>query len=80
MLLVTVLIIITSWNVRGFNNSISKRNVNRVIKETKANVILLQESKCQDGKDLELGHIWNYRNYGWSAKNSIGASGGLITS
>lgn len=73
-------LIIASWNVRGTNNRTSISNIRRLLRESKANVMFLQETKCQQWTDLSLNPIWDSTNHGWIAINSRGAAGGILIS
>lgn len=71
---------IISWNVRGINNQIAIRNIRKLVRETKATILLLQETKCQNWSDRSLEAIWDSTNHGWLVVNSEGAAGGLLIS
>lgn len=72
-------LVILSWNVRGINNMVAQCNVRRLVNESKANVVLLQESKCLLWYNVELDKILDSNMHGWLAVNSTGLSGGLLT-
>lgn len=72
-------IVITSWNVRGVNSSIAKLNLRSLVRESSANILLLQESKFQEWSDQMMHNVWDSKFYSWFAVISDGASGGLVT-
>lgn len=71
---------ILSWNVRGINNPVASRNVSRAIRESKANVICIQETKNSGWSDSLMNSIWDSENHDWIVVNSIGNAGGLLVS
>lgn len=73
-------LIIASWNVRGLNNRISTNNIRRLIMESRANVLFLQETKSQNWSNLVLNSIWDSSNHDWISIDSRGAAGGLLIS
>lgn len=73
-------LIISSWNVRGLNNKVSVGNVKKLLRDSRANILILQETKCHDWSDRVIDSIWDSSKYGWIVVNSIGAAGGLLLS
>lgn len=73
-------LVITSWNIRGLGNDIARDNVRHLIKETNTNVLLIQESKCQDWSNNHLSFIWDSSFHSWIAVNAVGFSGGMLMS
>lgn len=73
-------LIITSWNVRGLNNKIAIKNVRKLLKESKANILFIQETKRGDWSDRGIDELWNFADHGWVVVNSIGAARGLLVS
>lgn len=71
---------IVTWNVRGINKKIATRNLRKLVRETKASILLCQETKNQRWSDSLLEEIWDSTNHGWLVVNSEGASGGLLIS
>lgn len=70
---------ITSWNIRGICNEVGRRNCRRLIKESQAQIILLQETKCTNPKKEFIVQFWESLNFSWIAENAIGQSGGLMS-
>lgn len=70
---------ILSWNIRGINNEIARANLGDLIKDTKADVICLQETKCDDENRLKKSYPFNTGFYGFVCQPSLGLSGGLVT-
>lgn len=64
-----------SWNIRGINNSVAKRNLRDHVVKNKANIICLQESKFQQ-QGLSSFVLDKFK---CSIQPSQGFSGGLIT-
>lgn len=73
---------IPSWNVRGFNNSVAKRNLREFTAATKPTFIFIQETKIIQSEDSIIDSIWDITNHGWlfsPATGNRGLSGGLIS-
>lgn len=64
---------ITSWNVRGANGVVARSNIRKLSKESKANILMLQETKCSSWSDHFMNSIWDSNLYGWQVVNSNGA-------
>lgn len=73
-------LIFTSWNVRGINNRIAVKNVKRLLRDSRANILILQETKCHDWSDRVVDSFWDSSSHGWIAVNSLGTAGGLLIS
>lgn len=73
-------LILSRWNVRGINNKVAVNNVKRLLRDSRANILIFQETKCQDWSDRVLNSIWDSSNHGWITVNSVGAAGGLLLS
>lgn len=71
---------IISWNCRGINNSITRRKLRSIIRDTHANFICLQETKCDNWNTLQQDSIWDSKMHGWITVDSVGLSGGLAMS
>lgn len=72
-------LILLSWNVRGLNNLVAQRNIRNLVRETRANLVFLQESKCQSWSAEDLDKILDLKAFDCLAVNSTGLSGGLVT-
>ena len=69
---------ITSWNCRGFRRKKKEEALKDIIRTSKTNVILLQETKMDSQALLKtMQVVW--RNSQGTAENARGASGGLGT-
>ena len=71
---------IISWNCRGINNSITRRKLRSIIRDTHANFICLQETKCDNWNTLQQDSIWDSKMHEWITVDSVGLSGGLAMS
>lgn len=69
-----------SWNFRGINNSISRRNLRSLVSNTRPMLIFLQETKCVVWDSILKESVWDCQGHGWLISPSIGQSGGLLTS
>lgn len=43
---------ILSWNCRGHNNTIARRNLRLLLMEEEPSILLLQESKCESWDEI----------------------------
>lgn len=67
-----------TWNIRGINNRVARKNLNVSIQKEKPWVVFIQESKCEDTTEQLLGSIWEDQKE-WVAQDAQGQSGGIIT-
>lgn len=51
-----------------------------MIRDSKANILFLQETKCEEWSHDMLEKLWDSDIHDWQAVDSIGASGGLLIS
>jgi exonuclease III len=69
---------LTSWNCRGFGSKRKEEALKDIIKASKADILLLQETKMSQQDSLKASlNVW--RNNQGIAENARGASGGLCT-
>ena len=71
---------IVSWNVRGVCNDVARANVRKLIRESRANILLLQETKCSSWNDIWSDGFWQGNNNRYEVSEARGLSGGLISS
>ncbi|KAF5196960.1 hypothetical protein FRX31_013453, partial [Thalictrum thalictroides] len=69
---------IVTWNARGLCNEAAQRSVKELIRFSRANIILIQETKIQEGRIIEYASMWG-ESWKWHWIPSSGLSGGLIT-
>ncbi|XP_058726504.1 uncharacterized protein LOC131597858 [Vicia villosa] len=69
---------ILSFNIRGCGSSIKRRKLRKMIEVDQPDMVFLQETKSQAVRDGFIRSLWGADDIEWSAKDSIGASGGLI--
>lgn len=68
-----------TWNIRGVNNSIAKRNCGEMVGKNKVGIICLQETKSVDWSISPGRHFLRKDKYGMKYQPSEGSSGGLAT-
>lgn len=71
---------IFSWNVRGVNNSTTRKGIKDLVIANKANFICLQETKCSKWNSFMISSLWGLDGNGWVEVDSRGLSGGLVCS
>lgn len=71
---------VVSWNIRGAGNEVARANVKKLLMETKANVLLLQETKCSDWDAIWTDGFWRGEDNKWEDSQAEGQSGGLLSS
>lgn len=70
-------IVVVLWNCRGINKRLSRNSIKAIRNKTKASMLCIQETKCQDW-NLKIGNqIWGNTNHGWVVQKSDGQAGGL---
>lgn len=67
-----------SWNLRGLNEGDERRRVRNLLKQWKANVIYLQETKLEYISSSVVSSLWGYQHVDWRCFDSRGASGGIL--
>ncbi|XP_058726206.1 uncharacterized protein LOC131597531 [Vicia villosa] len=60
-------------------NSLKRKRNSAIIKKSKADMFLIQETKITNMEDGWDKSFWNSQEIGFSFSNSLGRSGGLIT-
>ncbi|XP_058775213.1 uncharacterized protein LOC131649469 [Vicia villosa] len=71
--------IIGTLNIRGGGSSVKRKRINKIIKEGRAEVFLIQESKLEKVDQAIISSLWSFEKVGWSFTKSEGRSGGIIT-
>ena len=69
---------ILSWNVRGANDSSKRKVIKTFIRNQRADVICIQETKIQAMSDYIARSIGSGRFIEWKVVNAEGASGGIL--
>ncbi|KAL8544569.1 hypothetical protein ACS0TY_004955 [Phlomoides rotata] len=70
---------ILSLNSRGTNSFRKRRLIKALIRETKADMVCMQETKREVVNTQFCESLWPDKEFGWAYSGSRGASGGLIT-
>ena len=68
-----------TWNIRGINNNVARRNLQDLVRSCKVDVICVQETKCEDCKIFRSSCILSQVDYGMVSQPSVGLSGGIAT-
>ncbi|KAF5191738.1 hypothetical protein FRX31_018672 [Thalictrum thalictroides] len=68
---------VVSWNARGLCNLDSQGSVSMLLKKTKANVILIQETKIKESGGIDDAKLFP-KEWKWVCVPSIGLSGGMV--
>ena len=71
---------IVSWNVRGICSDVARANVRQLLMESRANILLLQQTKCLDWSQHWSDVFWRGADNECLVCNAVGQSGGLATS
>jgi hypothetical protein len=69
---------IISWNVRGLNDGNKRLQVRHLLKQWKADLVCLQETKLQSLSRSLIGSLWGGHHVDWLFVGSNGASGGIL--
>jgi len=69
---------ILSWNVRGLNEGEKQLKVRNLLRQWKAYIICLQETKQEFISDSLVRNIWSYPFVDWCYLASFGASSGML--
>ncbi|KAL8555169.1 hypothetical protein ACS0TY_003106 [Phlomoides rotata] len=71
--------LILSLNARGTNSCRKRKLIKDLIRDTKADIVCLQETKWEIVNNSYCEALWPDKDFGWTYCGSNGASGGLIT-
>ncbi|KAK9930230.1 hypothetical protein M0R45_027274 [Rubus argutus] len=69
---------IISWNIRGMGSRSKRRVIKEKILTSKADVVILQETKKEVIHRKLIGSIWGVRYTDWVSLPSLGSSGGIL--
>jgi len=68
-----------SWNVRGLNEIDKRLKVRKFLRQWKADIICLQETKLEFISINIVRNLWGCLHAGWCYLPSSGASGGILS-
>lgn len=68
-----------TWNIRGINNLIARKNLRKLVQKFSPWVLLLQETKCEQLTVSMMESIWD-DSHEWIFSPARGQSGGLAIS
>ena len=69
---------IVTWNVRGLNNRDKRLCLKNMIKDWRADIICLQETKLELITAQIVRSLWRCQFVDWMFLRSMGASGGIL--
>ena len=69
---------IISWNVRGLNKRDKRLRVSNWLRDWKADIVCLQETKLKGLSSNIIYSLWGRSHMDWCCVDSIGASGGIL--
>jgi exonuclease III len=69
---------IVSWNVRGMNEIEKRWKIRRLLREWKADIVCLQETKLEVISKEVIRSVWGCLYVDWLYLGSRGASGGIL--
>lgn len=69
---------IISWNVRGLNEANKRLQVKNLLREWKADIVHLQETKLRFITRKIVQSLWSCTYVDWAYFVSNGASGGIL--
>ncbi|XP_039029458.1 uncharacterized protein LOC120163643 [Hibiscus syriacus] len=70
---------ILSWNTRGMNSNVKFSELRRFIRTYRIEFVLLQETKKEDIKDVEISRLWCDDEFDFKFSKAMGRFGGLLT-
>src|ERR1044072_8179001 len=68
-----------TFNIRGGGNSTKRRRIAQIITKEKADLCFFQETKLKKLEERVVKSFWGFEECEWSAMESEGHSGGLLT-
>jgi exonuclease III len=69
---------IISWNVRGMNEHEKRIKIRRRLREWKADIVCLQETKMEVINTEVVRSVWGCVHVDWTYLGARGASGGIL--
>ncbi|GKV46285.1 hypothetical protein SLEP1_g53277 [Rubroshorea leprosula] len=69
---------VLSFNVRGLGSMAKRRELGKLVRVEKPNLLFLQETKLEGVEEGLCKKLWYSDDFDWNMKSSVGASGGLI--
>ncbi|CAK8531153.1 unnamed protein product [Lathyrus sativus] len=70
---------IVTFNARGCCSSVKRRRISQVLLRGKADISMIQETKCNKMEAGFVNSMWSTVDKNWSAQNSVGNSGGILS-
>ncbi|CAJ2633139.1 exodeoxyribonuclease-like [Trifolium pratense] len=70
---------IISWNIRGSSEFEKRKEVHKLVGDSKPFILCLQETKLQSCDVFLCSTLWGSLPHAFSFRPSVGASGGLLT-
>lgn len=70
---------IISWNTRGLKAASKRLALKNFLKKHNPELVLIQESKCEEFDITFIKSIWSSKDIGWEFVESFGKSGGILT-
>lgn len=67
-----------SWNVRGLNSAVRCNTVHELMRETKCNIVCLQETKLQNMDGSLARFLGGYKLDSFANKPARGTRGGIL--
>ncbi|XP_058760754.1 uncharacterized protein LOC131634104 [Vicia villosa] len=71
--------IVLSYNLRGCGSSAKRKCLRELIRTVQVDVFFIQESKLSNFDLVDVKSLWGEGDMEWSAKWSVGRSGGIMT-
>ncbi|GLT57064.1 hypothetical protein SLA2020_300650, partial [Shorea laevis] len=67
-----------SYNVRGLGSILKRKEVGKLVRLERPDVLFLQETKLEKIEDDLCKCLWFSDDFDWVKKESVGASGGML--
>ncbi|KAL4271536.1 hypothetical protein GQ457_13G018540 [Hibiscus cannabinus] len=69
---------IVTWNIMGMGTEVKLNAVRKIIRDQRAEILLLQETKKDAFSDLEISKLWVDDQFDFRFSGAVGRSGGLL--
>ncbi|KAL4376004.1 hypothetical protein GQ457_02G034210 [Hibiscus cannabinus] len=69
---------IVTWNIRDMGTEVKLNAVMKLIRDQRAEILLLQETKKEAFSDLEISKLWVDDQFDFRFSRAVGRSGGLL--
>lgn len=76
--IVSISMKIITFNIRGLGGLVKKKEIQKVVREQKPDLLCVQETKIGVVDRLICAQLWDCDDFQWVFKSANGSTGGLL--